>query len=72
MLKLADNTSVMSKITYMMCKQKFKVIGVHWVPRDGWDAGKLQSAGWKNSKVCKTNPVFENGNSLDLVECKIL
>ena len=52
----------MSKITYISCvKLKFKVIGVHWVPRDGWDAGKLQSAGWKNSKVCKTNPVFEKG-----------
>ena len=62
MLKLADNTSVMSEITYICCvRLEFKVIGVHWVPRDGWDAGKLQSAGWKNSKVCKTNPVFEKG-----------
>ena len=38
------------------------------MPRDGWDAGKLQSAGWKNSKVCKTNPVFEKGHSFYPVE----
>merc|ERR1712038_1559978 len=31
--------------TYEDVNMDVTVIGVHWVPRDGWDAGKLQSAG---------------------------